>query len=334
MLDVQTYIDGVAQAADDYAAALAAATAGNGVVWADLLLDDDEALTEVAAALSWHELIPATLRQAHKRAKLEHTKSATVLVLLPARYLDEPEEVELSSLAIVIGPASVVTLRGADWVDVGAARDFLAAHPVAAGAGSYGITWGICETVLTGNAPVMEGVEQDIDEIEELLFAADATDVSRRIFALQRELVSLQHAASPVPGMLDDLGDSVPAEAAFLRSAFRSASDHAEHALGRVVGFRQTLDNALSVHATLVGEQSSAAMAKMTEFSIRQNDQVKKISSWAAIGFAPSLIASIYGMNFHTMPELAFPWGYPAAVLLMVGVGAGLYAVFKRHDWL
>lgn len=334
MLDVQTYIDGVAQAADDYAAALAAATAGNGVVWADLLLDDEEALSEVAAALGWHELIPATLRQAHKRAKLEHTKSATVLVLLPARYLDEPEEVELSSLAIVIGPASVVTLRGADWVDVSAARDFLAAHPVAAGAGPYGITWGICETVLAGSAPVIEGVEQDIDEIEEQLFATDATDVSRRIFALQRELIRLQHASSPVPEMLDDLGDSVPEGAAFLRSAFRSASDHAQHAHGRVVGFRQTLDNALSVHATLVGEQSNVEMAKMTEFSIRQNDQVKKISSWAAIGFAPSLIAGIYGMNFHTMPELAFPWGYPAALLLMVGVGAGLYAVFKRHDWL
>ncbi|MFK4789238.1 CorA family divalent cation transporter [Microbacterium sp. ZW T5_56] len=334
MLDVQTYIDGVAQAADDYADALAAATAGNGVVWADLLLDDDEALTEVAAALRWHEVIPATLRQAHKRAKLEHTKSATVLVLLPARYLDEPEEVELSSLAIVIGPASVVTLRGADWIDVGAAREFLAAHPIAAGAGPYGITWGICETVLTSSAPVIEGVEEDIDEIEEQLFAADATDVSRRIFALQRELVRLQHASSPVPEMLDALGDSLPTEAALLRSAYRSASDHAEHAHGRVVGFRQTLDNALSVHATLVGEQSNAEMAKMTEFSIRQNDQVKKISSWAAIGFAPSLIAGIYGMNFHTMPELAFPWGYPAALLLMLGVGAALYGVFKRHDWL
>ena len=72
----------------------------------------------------------------------------------------------------------------------------------------------------------------------------------------------------------------------------------------------------------------------MTETSLEQNDQVKKISSWAAIGFAPTLVAGIYGMNFRTMPDLDWPRGYPFAIALMAAVSAGLSVVFTTHDWL
>ena len=81
-------------------------------------------------------------------------------------------------------------------------------------------------------------------------------------------------------------------------------------------------------------QRRNDAMQRMTEQSIQQNEQVKKISSWAAIGFAPTLVAGIYGMNFQFMPELAWPWGYPFAIGLMIAVSAGLYVLFKRNDWL
>ena len=97
---------------------------------------------------------------------------------------------------------------------------------------------------------------------------------------------------------------------------------------------RHTLENALTVHATIVDQRRNDAMQRMTEQSIQQNEQVKKISSWAAIGFAPTLVAGIYGMNFQFMPELAWPWGYPFAIGLMIAVSAGLYVLFKRNDWL
>ena len=94
------------------------------------------------------------------------------------------------------------------------------------------------------------------------------------------------------------------------------------------------MDAALTVHATLLDQRRNEAMERMTQQSIQQNDQVKKISSWAAIGFAPTLVAGVYGMNFHNMPELSWTWGYPFAIGLMVAVSAGLYLIFKRNDWL
>jgi magnesium transporter len=75
-------------------------------------------------------------------------------------------------------------------------------------------------------------------------------------------------------------------------------------------------------------------MARLTQAGYDQNEQLKKISSWAAILFAPTLVASIYGMNFDVMPELRWTLGYPFALLLMVVLAAGLYAIFKRRSWL
>jgi len=88
------------------------------------------------------------------------------------------------------------------------------------------------------------------------------------------------------------------------------------------------------VHATLVEQENNEAMRRMTETSLAQNDQVKKISSWAAILVAPTLVGTVYGMNFTNMPELHWAWGYPAALGLMLASSLVLYVVFKRKDWL
>lgn len=94
------------------------------------------------------------------------------------------------------------------------------------------------------------------------------------------------------------------------------------------------MDNALTVSSTVVVQQQNTEMRKMTEVSLAQSDQMKKITSWAAILFAPTLISGVYGMNFEIMPELAWPVGYPLAVLAMVLFGAGLWAVFRKRGWL
>jgi magnesium transporter len=102
----------------------------------------------------------------------------------------------------------------------------------------------------------------------------------------------------------------------------------------RVDGFRALLQNALVVHSTLVGQRQNEETKALTEASLKQGDQTKRISSWAAILFAPTLIASIYGMNFRNMPELLWPWGYPLAILAMVLLGLGLYVSFKKRGWI
>ena len=88
------------------------------------------------------------------------------------------------------------------------------------------------------------------------------------------------------------------------------------------------------MNATLVAQRQNDEMRRLTETSNAQNEEVKKISAWAAILFAPTLIGTIYGMNFTHMPELDWRYGYPLAVSLMALTCATLYYVFKRRDWL
>ncbi len=119
-----------------------------------------------------------------------------------------------------------------------------------------------------------------------------------------------------------------------LRRALRDVADHATRARERIEAFRDLLANILTVNATLVAQRQNEEMARLTEAGYLQNEQVKRISSWAAILFAPTLVASVYGMNFDHMPELGWQLGYPFALLLMVLLGVSLYVIFKRRGWL
>lgn len=111
------------------------------------------------------------------------------------------------------------------------------------------------------------------------------------------------------------------------RRYLRDVRDHAVRIEERVAAFRQLLQNILSVNLTL--ETKS-----LSEAANRTNEEVKKISAWAAIFFAPTLIATIYGMNFRHMPELGSRLGYPIALAVMVASCSVLHAMFKRRDWL
>jgi magnesium transporter len=102
----------------------------------------------------------------------------------------------------------------------------------------------------------------------------------------------------------------------------------------RVDLFRTLLQNALTVHATLVGQRQNDEMRSLTESSLSQNEEVKRISAWAAIFFAPTLVGTVYGMNFDHMPELHWRFGYPLALLGMVAFGVVLYVLFRRRHWL
>jgi magnesium transporter len=137
----------------------------------------------------------------------------------------------------------------------------------------------------------------------------------------------------PLVGMIGSIRDDLEQtrgdepDALELRRSFRDVLDHVILVVEKSEEFRQTLQNALSVHATLVAQRQN-------EVSLAQSDQTKRISSWAAIIFAPSLITGIYGMNFVHMPELKWPWGYPLALVTMAAFATALYLVFRSKNWL
>jgi magnesium transporter len=151
-------------------------------------------------------------------------------------------------------------------------------------------------------------------------------------------VIEFHRAVSPLRDMLADLRDDLKDRGSDndleLRRALRDVADHVSRVHDRIQGFRELLTNLLDIDNALVARRQNEEMARLTQAGYEQNEQVKRISSWAAILFAPTLVASIYGMNFRHMPELGWPLGYPFALALMVLLGVGLYLTFKRRGWL
>nr|MBM4496855.1 transporter [Prescottella equi] len=189
--------------------------------------------------------------------------------------------------------------------------------------------------VVDGYAPVVAGLQNDIDEIETEVFSGDPM-VSRRIYELSREVVEFQRATKPLLGMLRALSagfDKYQTDEE-LQKYLRDVTDHATMVVERVDGFRELLGSILTLNATLVSQAQNEEMRNLTQASYAQNEEIKKVSSWAAILFAPTLIGTVYGMNFENMPELNWAGGYPFALMLMFLTCASLYTIFKRRGWL
>jgi len=197
------------------------------------------------------------------------------------------------------------------------------------------VLYAVLDEVVDEYSPVDAGLENDIDEIEEQLFSGDP-EVTRRIYDLAGEVMEFQRATRPLVGMFEALerGFEKYAVDLELQRYLRDVKDHVIRIVERGDTFRQLLQNALQVHSTLVAQRQNEEVRVLSETALAQSEQTKKISSWAAIIFAPSLIAAVYGMNFVYMPELGQPWGYPFAVALMLGFAGTLYIIFKRKGWL
>ena len=282
-----------------------------------------------------HELPVQDTISAHQRPKLERYGETLFVVLLPARYLDDVERVEFGELHVFVGPNFVITVRHAESPDLASVRHRLEADPALLGLGAEAILYAILDQVVDEYAPVVAGLENDIDEIEDQLFGGDP-EVARRIYELFREVIEFQRATQPLSGMLEALArgfDKYGVDLELQRN-LRDVADHVTRVVEKGDAYRQLLQNALAVNATLVTQQQNEEMRSLTEASLAQSEEVKKISAWAAILFAPTLIGTIYGMNFDYMPELSWTLGYPLAVALMIGMGFLLYLVFKRRHWL
>ncbi len=306
-----------------------------GMAWIGLYRPDHAEIASVAEEFDIHALAVEDTIKAHQRPKLERYGDVLFTVLRPARYLDDEERVEFGELHIFCAPGVVVTVRHAESPDLGRVRRRMEASPDLLRLGPEAVLYAILDEVVDEYGPVVAGLENDIDEIEDQLFAGDQA-VSRRIYELLREVMGFQKATHPLLGMLAALeaGADTYGVDEELRRHLRDVQDHVVRVVERADAYRAILQNALSVNATIVTERQNEEVRAMTAASLVQNEEVKKISAWAAILFAPTLVGTVYGMNFEHMPELAWRWGYPAAVALMVIGGVALYRVFRSRRWL
>ena len=305
------------------------------MAWIGLFRPAESQLLAIAEEFGLHEVAIEDAIVAHQRPKLERYGETLFVVLRPARYLDDVEEVEFGELHLFIGADFVLTVRHSETPDLAAVRHRLEADPDLLARGPEAVLYAIFDRVVDGYAPVVAGLQKDIDEIETEVFRGDP-NVSQRIYELSGEVIEFQRSTRPLLGMLGSLagGFGKYGTDVELQRYLRDVADHATTAAERVDGFRQMLGDILTVNATLVNQAQNEEVRRLTEASYAQNEEVKRVSAWAAILFAPTLIGTIYGMNFDFMPELHWPFGYPMAVGLMLLTSATLYLVFRRRGWL
>ncbi|HEY5553837.1 MAG TPA: magnesium/cobalt transporter CorA [Cellulomonas sp.] len=309
--------------------------AENGMAWIGLYRPDEDEVSSVADEFGIHVLAVEDTVKAHQRPKIERYGDVLFTVLRPARYIDSSETVEFGELHVFTGPQFVVTVRHAESPDIAKVRRRMEANPYLLRRGPEAVLYALLDEVVDEYAPVVAGLENDIDEIEDEVFAGDPA-VSRRIYELVGEVMAFQRATHPLVGMLDFLhaGAAKYEVDEELRRYLRDVQDHVARVVERADSFRTLLQNALTANAAVVAERQNEEMRAMTKASLLQNEEVKKISAWAAILYAPTLVGTIYGMNFRQMPELAWQWGYPLALALMVAGSLVLYRVFRAREWL
>jgi magnesium transporter len=279
-------------------------------------------LDAVAREFSLHELAVEDASHGHQRSKLERYGETLFVVVRPASYDDAAESLQFGEIHAFVGRDFVVfvirDLLDTRVLDRGMAR--FERNRTLMAMGAEALLWAVLDSVVDAYGPIVDSLEEDIDQIEEQLFSG-TTGVSRRIYELFGEVIEFQRATRPLIGMLDGLlrGSDKYDVADELQQRFRDVRDHVIRIVDRSDAFRALLQNALTVDSTLAAQ--------------KQNDDTKKISGWAAILFAPTLIAAIYGMNFKNMPELGWQYGYPLSILLMIVFAIALYIFFKARRW-
>ncbi len=323
IVDCGHYIDGVRRHEGQIGLAEAAAcrAGGEGFIWVGIADPSPHELEHLAAELSLHELAVEDASKAHQRPKIEEYDEHWFVALRSARYLDDEERVEFGEIHVFIGSGYVVTVRHGAASELDRVRSALEAREDLLRHGPIAVLWGVLDRVVDDYEPVVAGLEDDILEVEESVFQlARDGDPTERIYFLRREVVDFYRAVHPLLAPLEEALAPGNERVAPMREYLRDILDHVRRVQEEVVAQRDQLQSVLDVSVALITR--------------RQSEIVRTISAWAAIIAVPTMIASIYGMNFRDMPELRWAAGYPLALALMVATGIVLYAYFKRVRWL
>ncbi|MFL5909083.1 MAG: magnesium/cobalt transporter CorA [Gaiellaceae bacterium] len=290
-------------------------------VWIGLVEPTMEEFDSVKREFELHELAVEDAVKAHQRPKLELYGDSLFIVLKTAHYHETEEVVEFGEILLFVGAGFIISVRHGQAAELHGVRKTVEESPERLRCGPSAALHAIIDRVVDEYEPVLAGIEDDIEEVEEELFSPSRTNSAQRIYKLKREATEMHRATAPLMGPLEQLsnGQYELVEHGMLEY-FRDVYDHLLRANEVVDGFRDSLASALN--------------ANLTQVSVRQNDDMRKISAWAAILAVPTVIAGVYGMNFQHMPELKWTAGYPLAVGGMLLICFVLYRVFKRAGWL
>ncbi|MGI8721976.1 MAG: magnesium/cobalt transporter CorA [Geodermatophilaceae bacterium] len=304
-----------------------AADAG-GFVWLGLHEPSAEDFTDIAVRYGLHPLAVEDAVHAHQRPKLERYDDMLFMVLKTAGYVEHDELtatsqiVETGEVMVFLGSNYVITVRHGKLSPLRGLRQRLEEQPDLLTHGPSAVLWGVADMIADQYVIVADAVEDDVDEVEAQVFSADkgGNNVGR-IYQLKRELLQLRRAVTPLEAPMRMLADRqvtlIPDD---MRTYFRDVSDHVSRAGEQVLANDELV--------------TSILQAQLAKVSVADNEDMRRISAWAAIIAVPTMLAGIYGMNFDFMPELGWRLGYPLVLIIMVLACTFLYRGFRRNGWL
>jgi magnesium transporter len=329
IIDCAVYHDGDRRPGElALADAFEAASNDNAFVWIGLYEPDEHEFESVRREFNLHELAVEDAIQAHQRPKLEVYDDSLFVVLKTARYLEAEEVVEFGEIMLFLGPQFVVTVRHKPASELRGVRKQIESRPDLLRFGPSAVLYAIVDRVVDDYLPVIDGLDEDIKEVEKEVFSEAGSNPAERIYMLKREVIEFHQSTAPLTEPLDRLvRGQVPLLHQEMPEYFRDVQDHLLRIVEQVSGFRELLTSVLQANLTQVA-------LLQNEVGMRLNADMRKISAWVAIVAVPTMIAGIYGMNFDYMPELRWTGGYPGALLAMVVACGFLYRAFKRNGWL
>ncbi|MFE9094718.1 magnesium/cobalt transporter CorA [Streptomyces sp. NPDC007264] len=331
IIDCAIYRDGRrTEGPEDLSDALEQARgAGDAFLWIGLYEPTADEFEMVTEEFGLHPLAVEDALKAHQRPKLEVYEDSLFVVFKPVSYEPRSDTVTTGELMLFLGDSFVVTVRHGQDMPLASVRRHLEEQPETLRHGPTGVLYSIADRVVDHYLDVATELGTDLEELEADVFSptgGDSRHTASRIYTFKRQILEFRRATVPLAPPLARLagqgafGATVPFVQERSRPFFRDVSDHLTRVNESVEGLDRLVSDILSAH--------------LAQMSVRQNDDMRKISAWAAMAAVPTMIAGIYGMNFDHMPELRWVAAYPVVILLMGALEVLLYRLFKRRGWL
>jgi magnesium transporter len=332
IVDCAIYRDGRRrEGPEDFSDALGEARAAGGFVWVGLHEPTAKEFDLVTQEFALHPLAVEDALKAHQRPKLEVYEDSLFMVIKPVVYDAAGDTVSSGEVMVFLGDAFVVTVRHGEGAPLTAVRDRLEKEPELLGKGPTAVLYGIADAAVDHYLDVATELQTDLEGLEAEVFSPDdggSRHTASRIYNFKRQVLEFRRAVGPLGPPLSRLAGTSPfggsAQVPFVddtaRPFFRDVHDHLTRVNESVEGLDRLVSDILSAH--------------LAQMSVRQNDDMRKISAWAAMAAVPTMIAGIYGMNFEHMPELRWVWSYPVLIVVMAVLEVLVYRLFKRRGWL
>lgn len=313
---------------EDWRQAPALANASGGFAWLGLEEPQAAAFEEVAGAFGLPPLAVEDAVRAGQRPKLESYGDVVFVVVKPVRFDEPTERIEVTELALFLTTHALVGVRHGGLALTETVRAELDQGSPPAVGGPFAVLLRLLDLTVNGFDAAVAALEDDLEEIEAMVFAGDDGGPAARVYGLKRQVLELRRAVLPLVSPAEQLaGGEVPAVPGTLRHPFRDVHDRCLRAADSVDRADRLLSEVLQAHLAQVA-------VTQTEVGVRQNEDMRKISAWAAIALVPTAVAGIYGMNFDNMPELRTKYGYFIVLAVIATVCLALYRTFRQRGWL